>query len=235
DLIKGIYEGGLKTWECSNDLVQYLHSQPLGYFNGKTVLELGCGSALPSLYLLSKITCNGNGDGDGKGPKLIVMQDFNKEVIEMVTMPNALANTSEHLESGSSTLSAEELASWKSSTSNIVNSRCKFFSGDWARLNTLLNSASSSSGSEDGYDVILTSETIYELSSQQSLYSLIKATLSRKPTSVALVAAKSIYFGLSGSMFNFRQMVEADGQMNIRVVRMIDAYVKREIVELTWR
>jgi protein-histidine N-methyltransferase len=27
DLIKGIYEGGFKTWECSIDLVEFMHSR----------------------------------------------------------------------------------------------------------------------------------------------------------------------------------------------------------------
>jgi hypothetical protein len=27
DLISGVYEGGLKTWECSLDLVRFLHAR----------------------------------------------------------------------------------------------------------------------------------------------------------------------------------------------------------------
>jgi protein-histidine N-methyltransferase len=27
DLIKGIYEGGFKTWECSIDLVEFMHTK----------------------------------------------------------------------------------------------------------------------------------------------------------------------------------------------------------------
>ncbi|KAJ3978593.1 hypothetical protein F5890DRAFT_1569609 [Lentinula detonsa] len=53
DLVPGVYEGGLKTWECSLDLVDYLHAS-LDDENliGKRVLELGCGTGVPSLYLL---------------------------------------------------------------------------------------------------------------------------------------------------------------------------------------
>ena len=41
DLIPHIYEGGLKTWECSTDLVEYLDSiqDPEG-FRGKHILEV---------------------------------------------------------------------------------------------------------------------------------------------------------------------------------------------------
>ena len=42
DLVSGLYEGGLKVWECSFDLVDYI-AQNDEEFNGKTILELGCG------------------------------------------------------------------------------------------------------------------------------------------------------------------------------------------------
>ena len=44
DLVPGVYEGGLKTWECSLDLVEYLHelqySSNFGGFAGNRVLEV---------------------------------------------------------------------------------------------------------------------------------------------------------------------------------------------------
>ncbi len=40
DLVKGVYEGGLKTWECALDLVAYLAEQK-DSFDGKRVLEVG--------------------------------------------------------------------------------------------------------------------------------------------------------------------------------------------------
>lgn len=42
DLISGVYEGGLKIWDCSLDLVQLIADEPIGFY-GKTILELGCG------------------------------------------------------------------------------------------------------------------------------------------------------------------------------------------------
>jgi protein-histidine N-methyltransferase len=45
DIVLGVYEGGLKTWECSLDLVEYLHDlQCSSDFEGsayKSVLEVG--------------------------------------------------------------------------------------------------------------------------------------------------------------------------------------------------
>lgn len=45
DLIPGVYEGGLKTWECSVDLAAHLasvvSSKPADWIRGKTILEVG--------------------------------------------------------------------------------------------------------------------------------------------------------------------------------------------------
>lgn len=41
DLLPGVYEGGLKTWECSLDLVEYLESKrPFSRYSGKRVIEV---------------------------------------------------------------------------------------------------------------------------------------------------------------------------------------------------
>jgi SAM-dependent methyltransferase len=73
DLVKGIYEGGIKIWECSIDLLNFL---PTIYeninLNNENILELGCGHGLPGIYLLLK---GGN----------VTFQDFNKEVLDIIT------------------------------------------------------------------------------------------------------------------------------------------------------
>lgn len=40
DLIKGVYEGGFKTWECSIDMVQYLSGLPEDQITNKKILEV---------------------------------------------------------------------------------------------------------------------------------------------------------------------------------------------------
>lgn len=66
DLVKGVYEGGLKTWECSLDLVDCLDSLGFGEGNeeivrGKSVLEVSVASCLLyfdfSLITLSQLGC----------------------------------------------------------------------------------------------------------------------------------------------------------------------------------
>lgn len=132
--------------------------------------------------------------------------------------------------------------------------RARFFSGDWARLSELLlhkrekenppgDSCEGAIPSRarpplpaDGFDLILSSETIYEADSTSRLWSLIQAQL-HFPSGVALVAAKSYYFGVGGSVAAFRSLVEADGRFSCSTVRVIEngASNRREVLAVRWR
>ncbi|XP_050417971.1 histidine protein methyltransferase 1 homolog [Patella vulgata] len=79
DLIQGIYEGGLKVWECGIDMVNYLISNQIN-IQDKNILELGCGAGLPGIYSVLN------------GAKVVDFQDYNKEVIEEFTIPNVSLN-----------------------------------------------------------------------------------------------------------------------------------------------
>lgn len=84
DLVPGVYEGGLKTWECSLDLAGVLSrklEQSSDFLQNKKVIELGCGTAVPSLYLLSKVMKRGD-----EKPANLTLQlcDFNEQVLQMV-------------------------------------------------------------------------------------------------------------------------------------------------------
>lgn len=52
DLIPGIYEGGAKIWECTDDLLTYLsHNFTIvNKLKNIRVLDLGCGSGLLGIY-----------------------------------------------------------------------------------------------------------------------------------------------------------------------------------------
>ncbi|XP_022096783.1 histidine protein methyltransferase 1 homolog isoform X2 [Acanthaster planci] len=82
DLIPNVYEGGLKVWECSIDLVHYLHEAELPLEN-KDILELGCGAGLPGIYALKRAAA------------AVHFQDYNEEVIEHMTIPNVALNQSD--------------------------------------------------------------------------------------------------------------------------------------------
>lgn len=80
DIVPGVYEGGLKIWECTNDLVDYMAiNSTLGIGPSTLVLELGCGHGLPGIQALRL------------GAR-VHFQDYNHEVIRVATIPNVLAN-----------------------------------------------------------------------------------------------------------------------------------------------
>lgn len=99
DLIPGVYEGGLKTWECALDLVETLdalHTTAGGSegdgswssrLSGKHVLELGCGTALPTLFILSQVLQDPPQSGEGL---TLHLADYNAQVLQLVTLPNLI-------------------------------------------------------------------------------------------------------------------------------------------------
>ena len=190
DLVPGTYEGGLKVWECSEDLARYLHSSPLE-MNGLKVLDLGCGAALPGLYCFAK------------GAE-VWFNDYNEEVLRHITMPNTLLN--------------------------VPNSPAKtrFFAGDWASFEEIV--LPEMVREEEKFDLILTSETIYNTDNQHKLISIFKNFL--KKNGQVLVAAKTVYFGVGGGLRQFERLLSQKG-FNFSTVEAFDEGVNREIVSVT--
>ncbi|KAF9202109.1 hypothetical protein BGZ49_007686 [Haplosporangium sp. Z 27] len=264
DLVKGVYEGGLKTWECALDLVAYLAEQKENY-DGKKVLELGCGSALPGIYVLTQ-----------SSSVKVDLQDYNDQVLKLVTLPNVLLNTyvrpdqqpteeedeEEEVEEakeqnektegddndddedeedeepeadpadgdfGGVELDLPYSEEEKLTLMRKVETQSTFYMGDWSGLVDLM----AFSGDEDKYDLILTSETIYAEESHPKLYATIKNSLKRGGK--ALVAAKTFYFGVGGDILSFRRLIEKDNVFNVKVVFSAQSFVRREILELTFK
>lgn len=63
----------------------------------KIVVQLGCGSSLPSLYLLSHSNTN-----------KVDVQDYNDQVIRYITIPNILLNTVLTVQEPSSNITTDE-------------------------------------------------------------------------------------------------------------------------------
>jgi protein-histidine N-methyltransferase len=119
DVIPNVYEGGLKTWECSIDLVEHL-SASVDYnprlLREKSILEVGAGTAMPSIFILQSLlneeppappspaqaapdtppspTFNPpealESQIQNRKETVIHLQDYNKSVLELVTVPNLL-------------------------------------------------------------------------------------------------------------------------------------------------
>jgi len=85
DLVPRVYEGGLKVWECSVDLVHYLAQQPPAPV-ARRVWEMGCGHALPSCYLLQRALLQQRQDF------ALTLTDFNDFVVSDVTLTNLWLN-----------------------------------------------------------------------------------------------------------------------------------------------
>lgn len=205
DLIPLVYEGGLKIWECSIDLVEYLLESQVG-FHGKLVMEIGCGAGLPGIYALLQ------------GAE-VHFQDYNDDVIEYVTIPNVLMNLAQQ---------PKQCQSETASFALLQTARkcCRFFSGDWGSVVDFINPGQVN---EMMYDVILTSETIYAVESHVKLYNVIKRHL-KEPNGMAYVAAKTHYFGVGGGTRSFEKLVKMDGVFDVSVCKVYTAGVQREIL-----
>lgn len=191
DLVPHVYEGGFKLWECAVDLCEYMMAKDFAgkpaLLAGKRVIELGCGHGLPAILA-------------AQAGASVDFCDFNKEVLEGLTIPNAIKNCD------SETLS-----------------RCRFFGGDWSTLPEVV---------ETEYDLILTSDTLYSIEALMSLSQLLPRLLA--PDGVALVAAKTYYFGVGGGTDMFKDEIKnktslevvdvesfQDGMTNVREILKI--------------
>ena len=195
-LINLLLQGGLKIWECSEDLVRLLHDADY-LFSDKSVLELGCGAGLPGLLALSR------------GAE-VMFSDYNEDVLTELTIPNALLNLP---------------SSPGSSDSDAVAEKCRFFSGDWSDLEENFLAKENKK-----FDLILTSETIYNVDNQSKLVSIFKKFL--KDDGHVLVAGKTLYFGVGGGMRQFETSAKQSG-LECVSVKTCDTGVKREIIKIT--
>lgn len=207
DLRKNVYEGGLKSWECSIDLVDQLVKTNI---DENCVLELGCGTALPSLYVFGqRLLC-------GSGNLKLILSDYNKSVLRLVTLPNLIVTWSQfsltddqryELQKSDQNVVADELLltphllqAFQEDLSNR-NIDIQFISGSWGRdfLNIVQNHLSPSLSLLN-----LSSETIYQPENLPVVAETL-LQLHQKYHARSLVAAKDIYFGVGGSVVEFEQ------------------------------
>lgn len=199
DLKSGVYEGGLKSWECAYDCIEYFKTMPqfqrLTTSGNGSYIEVGCGTALPTMDFLQKVLMNGVRDVK------IVVTDYNYEVLRLVTIPNLFITwylTTRGVSSTSNEiLASEELIVEFSSQLAQLGISVAVISGGWSKawvatveplvdLNNCL---------------FVTSETIYSPGVQPVLAEMV-VSFSEKGA-VCLVAGKDIYFGVGGTMEDF--------------------------------
>ena len=213
DLVKGKYEGGLKLWECAIDLTEYLVRErvveEMVSKSSKTkpfrVLELGCGHGVPGI---ASLMVHKKDVTNTTNTILCTLADYNEEVLKEVTIPNARLNG--------------------------VCDQCTFLAGDW---DDLIAAPSNKSALllEEEFDLILSSDTIYNVEDAKKLAKVIHHCLKRKSdeNAIALVAAKRYYFGVGGSTATFMKFCD-DAALTCDVVKEImdGASNVREIIRV---
>ncbi|CAG0918082.1 unnamed protein product [Notodromas monacha] len=110
---------------------------------------------------------------------LVLFQDFNESVLEFATYPTVAVNRC-----------------------GSALTKAMFVSGSWLRFLCFLDERNLLRT----FDVLLTSETVYEKSSVKDLASVVSKSV--RAGGVAFVAAKAYYFGVGGSPKDLRRALE---------------------------
>ncbi|KZV87726.1 hypothetical protein EXIGLDRAFT_620271 [Exidia glandulosa HHB12029] len=232
DLVRGVYEGGLKTWECASDLVQYISEGSLRLLPSARLWlivagrQLGCGTAIPSAYALGELFSRPH---ENASPRAVHVQDYNHLVLELVALPNLLlawyfspaaARVRDSLhtssEAGELDLDGDIVNAFRSDLA-ACRVDLRLYYGSWRSWQLPRT-----------YDLVLTSETVYEPASLSPLVSLLHASGGRR-----LVAAKRVYFGVGGGVREFVQEVERAGG-TAETVWETSSGVARAILDVRW-
>lgn len=219
DLITGVYEGGLKIWECTYDLLEYIDDEG-ETFSGKRVLDLGCGAGILGILALKR------------GARKVDFQDYNSTVIEQLTIPNVVLNCedeSDDEETGEKNGSPPTKKKALNASQTSPLDCCGFFSGDWNSFLTLLQKKKPS----PKYDIIFTSETIYNTDYYSSLHSVFCDLLAEN--GIVYLATKSHYFGVGGGLNLFEKFVEQNNVFQMKHLKDVEQGLKRHIVSLTFK
>ena len=170
--------------------------------------------------------------------QFLLLQDYNREVLISLTMPNLAVNFRRLLPVDRDSLPGP-----------------RFIAGSWASLPQLLQKQ----GLSGSYDFVFSTDTIYSITSQQQLldcihevcllftssgscssnlpYSSLQLCImqSLRPGGLALIGAKSYYFGVGGSIASFKKLVNESRHFDCITVAVLDdgASNMREILQLT--
>lgn len=242
DLISGVYEGGLKVWECTYDLLDLIEKDG-ETFGGKTVLDLGCGAGLLGILALKR------------GALQVHFQDYNSTVIEQLTVPNVMLNCQDDDEVDSDDDSegkgkgkiqdgfkgkskkkheGEDGVSLPKKKALDLSqhpdlTKCRFFSGDWSTFLSLVKKENP----HPKYDIIFTSETIYNTAYYPTLHETLHKLLA--PDGLVYLATKSHYFGVGGGLHLFETFVEQRGIFSLDHVWDGEEGLQRHVVVLRFK
>ncbi|KAF2808258.1 uncharacterized protein BDZ99DRAFT_445556 [Mytilinidion resinicola] len=218
DIKTNVYEGGFKSWECSIDLVKFLLDRgPRKDLDDLCrvdhVIELGCGTALPTLLLFHYALT-------ASIPLYLTLADYNASVLRLVTLPNLLLTYTSTFSATASPFSNESpnpladpstdhgdldvtpeiLSSFKSALTALPLS-LTLISGSWTPTPKFLELVPSA---PEMNTFLLASETIYSPTALNAFTEVMAGILARVRAGKAVVAAKRVYFGVGGGVDEFR-------------------------------
>ena len=252
DLVPGVYEGGLKTWECALDLVSTLPgADSCSRLAGKTIVELGCGTALPSAYLLQTLLSTST-----DAVTSMHLCDYNLQVLRLVTLPNLIlawynSPASAAYRTSDATLAARadedaqlrargqaHLASHSTPATGshelvLDDHLLDAFSASLTHHGIHLHfySGSWASLSLPTADLVLTAETIYSLDSLPILVDALHRLSKPGNTTTCLAAAKILYFGVGGGVHAFQtELLRLNG--STETVKTVSAGVGRVVLSV---
>lgn len=250
DLRRNIYEGGLKSWECSIDVVDsFVEKNPIPDFEFKNIIELGCGTSLPSEFIFMQYLRSGSTNGI-----CFTLCDYNESVLRLVTLPNFIIGWAKTV------LTEEQFAQLQTTDDPNVpvlndellltkalldafkadleskNISLSFISGSWGRA--FMNIVSQHQISPKENTLILTAETIYQPDTlpviSETLIELLLQNKQHASPVKCLLAAKDIYFGVGGSIVEFEDYMTKRIQHSNLPLKLhkfkVNAGLKRSIV-----
>ncbi|EKD19018.1 uncharacterized protein L3040_006512 [Drepanopeziza brunnea f. sp. 'multigermtubi'] len=232
DVKTGVYEGGFKSWESSVDVVKVLHERRGGNGFSEKVIELGCGTALPSLAVLQWLLQNSN----PQAALSLGLADYNPTVLQLVTLPNILLSWAQNSRKDSWEAEGEldlDEEVIKAFLSDLASHQVKlsFFSGAWSP--EFVQLVKEGMGQTTARLTIIGAETIYSPTALKSFEETLMTLLGTMPDNerTSLVAAKKVYFGVGGSMEDFCNMVRSTGGV-VEQIREESDGVRRAVVEV---
>ena len=209
DLVPGVYEGGLKVWECSIDLCRHLVTKNV-VLEGN-VLELGCGHGLPGCLALKQAYSKSRSCSNTK----VCFSDYNEFVLRDVTSINiplnlakmTTSNTTSSYSSNDDDDNSDlrDLADW-------ISKHTLVGAGDWNAMSKELveekecTSSNSILPNDGKFDFVLAAETTYSKSAAYDTADLIMKHL-KPEIGVAYIATKRYYFGVGGGSDALRDRI----------------------------
>ena len=214
DLIANQYEGGFKLWEGLYDIIDYLSQfkvlENYPKFENLNVLEviIICFFKIIIIHFFHIQLGCGSGLASiyvsKKLPKAnIYLQDFNEQVIKYFTAVNVHLNHSND---------SEDI------------SRFNYMFGDWSAIADDIRSYGLK------FDLILSSETLYNCDNYEKLVKVIKSSLSTNGS--VYIASKSHYFGVGGGTYSFMDYLQNDGYFESDICHEIEAPLIRQILKI---